>query len=103
MSRKTFDDWKNLVDEQIASGSSVSQFCHQHQLNPKYFYSRKAMICKARDNTGFIQAHVITKQATLSVTKADQLITLVTPVAELSLPSDTSAQFIAELLNSLAS
>jgi len=60
------------------------------------------MICKARENTGFTQAHVISKQATLSITKAGQNITLITPVAELSLPSDTSEQFIAELLNGLA-
>ncbi len=102
MTRKTFDDWKNLVEKQIASGLSVPQFCHQHQLNPRYFYSRKSMICKARGNTGFIQAQVITKQTTLLAAKTAQNITLVTSAGELSLPCDTSPQFIAQLLNGLS-
>ena len=101
MTRKTFDEWNNLVDEQIASGLSVPQFCEQQQLNPKYFYSRKAMVCKARDNTGFIQAQVISQQTHL-VAKVEQSIKLSTPAGELSLPVSTSATFIAELLNGLS-
>lgn len=31
MSRKTSDDWKNIVEQQITSGLSVSKFCQQHQ------------------------------------------------------------------------
>ena len=103
MTRKTFDDWKSLVEKQIASGLSVPQFCHRHNLNPKYFYSRKSKIIRASNNTGFIQAHVITKQAALLATTAEQNIKLVTDSGELSLPHDTSAQFIVELLNGLAS
>lgn len=33
MARRTFDDWKHLVDKQAASGLSVPQFCRQHNLN----------------------------------------------------------------------
>ena len=40
MQRRTLDDWKKLVDKQIASGLSVPKFCQEHQLNPKYFYAR---------------------------------------------------------------
>ena len=40
MQRRTLDDWKNLVDKQIASGLSVLEFCQQHQLNPKYESNR---------------------------------------------------------------
>jgi putative transposase len=54
MTRKTFNDWKSLVDKQIASGLTVPNFCQQHNLNPKYFYSRKPMIYKADNNTAFI-------------------------------------------------
>ena len=103
MTRKTFDEWKHLVEKQIASGLSVPQFCLQHQLNPKYFYSRKAMVDKARDNKGFIHAQIVSKQTTLTPTKAELNITLITSVGKLLLPGDTSSQFIAELLNGLAS
>lgn len=100
MTRRTFDDWKVLVEKQIASGLSVPQFCHQHQLNPKYFYSRKSMVCKESNNSGFIQAQVITQQ-TQVITKAEQCITLSTPAGELLLPLSTTPTFIAELLNGL--
>ncbi len=64
MSRKTFDDWKTLVEKQIASGLTVPKFCHQHNLNPKYFYSRKSMVYKAHNSTGFIQVQIITEKIT---------------------------------------
>ena len=51
MTRRTFDDWKYLVDKQTASGLSVPKFCSQHNLNPKYFYSRKSMI-STKSNEG---------------------------------------------------
>lgn len=101
MTRKTFDDWKALVEKQIDSGLSVPQFCHKHHLNPKYFYSRKSKVVRASNNAGFIQAQVIAEQTTLLATKAEQSIKLITASGELSLPRDTSAQFILELLNGL--
>ena len=101
MTRKTFDDWKSLVEKQIASGLSVPQFCNRHNLNPKYFYSRKSKVISASNKASFIQAQVITKQTSLLATTAEQNIKLVTDSGELSLPRDTSAQFIVELLNGL--
>ena len=103
MTRKTFDDWKALVEKQIASGLSVPQFCHQHNLNPKYFYARKSKVINASEYAGFIQAQVIRESSTLLTTKAEQNIKFITATGELSLPRDTSAQFIVELLNGLAS
>ncbi len=103
MTRKTFDDWKILVEKQIASGLSVPQFCHQHNLNPKYFYARKSKVVHATDNMGFIQAQVTTQQTTRLDTLPLQNITLITSSGKLSLPRDTSAHFIVELLNGIAS
>ena len=51
MTRRTFDDWKILVDKQNACGLSIPQFCRQHNLNPTYFYSRKSMV-HAKSNEG---------------------------------------------------
>jgi len=101
MSRKTSDDWKNLVEQQITSGLSVPKFCQQHKLNAKYFYARKAIIAKDNSATGFIQAQIITKQTTLIAQRAEYPIKLNLPVGELSFPHNTSPAFIAELLNGL--
>ena len=106
MQRRTLDDWQILIDKQKASGLSVPKFCQHHQLNPKYFYARKATIVKNASQTRFIQAHVVTQQTTRVsehqyVTPPDNFI-LTTSVGELSLPGTTSAPFLIELLNGLA-
>jgi len=62
MSRKTLAECKILVDKQTTSGLSVVQFFQQQSLNPKYFYSRKSIICKTVSSAGFVQAQVITKK-----------------------------------------
>lgn len=101
MSRKTFDEWKNLVVQQVRSGLSVSKFCEQYQLNAKYFYARKAIIAKDTNSTGFIQAKVVTKQTTIIAQHVEHPIRLNLPVGELSFPHNTTPAFIAELLNGL--
>ena len=101
MSRKTYHEWKNLVEQQITSGLSVPKFCDQHQLSTKYFYARKAIIAKDNNGAGFIQADIITKQTTFITQPVEYPIKLNLPVGELSFPRDISPTFIAELLNGL--
>ena len=103
MTRRTLDDWKVLIDKQIASGMSVPKFCQQHQLNPKYFYGRKSIIHNAEPQTDFIQAHVISQQTTLVSEHLSAAFILKTSAGELSLPGTTSALFLVALLNGLAS
>ena len=103
MQRRTLDDWKKLVDKQIASGLSVPKFCQQHQLNPKYFYARKATLVKHQSQTGFMQAHVVTQHTTMVSEHQNANFLLTTSAGELSLPSTTTAPFLIELLNGLAS
>ena len=101
MSRKTYHEWKKLVEQQVTSGLSVPKFCEQQQLNVKYFYARKAIITKDNSRSGFIQANVVTQQTTVIAQHAEHPIRLNLPVGELSLPHNTSPTFIAELLNGL--
>lgn len=54
MSRKTSDEWKSIVEQQITSGLSVPKFCDQHQLSAKYFYARKAIIAKNNNSASSI-------------------------------------------------
>jgi len=103
MSRKTLADWKILVDKQTTSGLSVVQFCQQHNLNPKYFYSRKSLIKKSNADTGFVQAQIVTEQTSRLTIAHNASIKLNTSVGDLFLPNDTSAQFIIEIINGLAS
>lgn len=101
MTRRALDDWKILVDKQIAFGMSAPKYCQQHQLNPKYFYGRKSMANNAESQADFIQAHVMSQQTTLISEYRSAIIMLKTSVGELSLPGTTSAPFLAEILNGL--
>ena len=101
MGRKTSDEWKALVDQQITSGLSVPKFCEQYQLNAKYFYARRAIIAKENSKTSFIQAKVVTQQTTVIAQQVLSSIKLSLPVGELSFPYETSPAFIAALLNGL--
>ena len=103
MTRRTLDDWKILIDKQIASGMSVPKFCQHHQLNPKYFYGRKSIIRSAEPQTDFVQAHVISPQTMLVSEHLSTAIILKTSAGELSLPGTISASFLVALLNGLAS
>ena len=101
MARRTPDDWKRLIAKQVSSGLSVPQFCEQHKLSSKYFYGRKSLF-KQTTQANFVQATVINQQTQL-IHNQHPLINIKTSAAQLSLPSDTSAQFLVELLRGLAS
>jgi hypothetical protein len=103
MIRRTLDDWKVLVDKQIASGMSVPKFCQQHDLSPKYFYGGKSIFQNAEPQADFIQVHVLSNQNSLINEQPSSTITLKIAAGELSLPGNTSASFLAALLNGLAS
>lgn len=101
MKRRTPDDWKVLIDKQMASGLSVPQFCQQHQLNTKYFYTRKSLLNQTMMQTDFAQAQVVSQQTTLVSQHA--AMTLKTVAVELSLPTTTSPEFLSELIKGIAS
>jgi hypothetical protein len=92
MTRRTLDDWKVLIDKQIANGMSVPKFCQHHQLNLKYFYGRKPIIHHAEPQTNFVQAHVISQQTTLVSEHLSTAIILKTSAGGLSLPGTTINQ-----------
>jgi hypothetical protein len=60
MSRRTFNDWKILVEKQVASRPSVPEFCQQHQLSAIYFNSRKSMVIKKTQPMAFVQTQMVT-------------------------------------------
>ena len=45
MSRRTQEEWRDLVAQQQSSGVSAAQFCRERSINPKYFSTRKKQLC----------------------------------------------------------
>jgi len=41
MSRRTPEQWRDLIAQQQSSGISAAQFCRERSINPKYFSTRK--------------------------------------------------------------
>lgn len=41
MARRTKAQWREMIDEQTASGLSAAEFCRLKSVNPKYFSVRK--------------------------------------------------------------
>jgi hypothetical protein len=48
MTRRTQDQWRELIDEQAASDLSAAEFCRQRSVNPKYFSTRKRQLEQQR-------------------------------------------------------
>ena len=57
MARRTQEQWRQLIEEQQASGLSASTFCRERQINAKYFSLRKQKL-KQSSAPAFIQAKV---------------------------------------------
>ena len=46
MTRRSKQDWQDLVEEQAGSGLSAADFCRNKSLNAKYFSLRKSQLSK---------------------------------------------------------
>jgi len=44
MSRRSEEEWRELITQQQSSGISAAQFCREHSINPKYFSTRKQQL-----------------------------------------------------------
>lgn len=63
MARRTQDQWRQLIEEQQASGLNATTFCRDRNINPKYFSLRKQQLKRAAQ-TDFIRATLGTTQPT---------------------------------------
>tara|TARA_R110002124_G_scaffold127506_2_gene287584 strand:+ start:193 stop:441 length:249 start_codon:yes stop_codon:yes gene_type:complete len=46
MARRSHEDWVALIQQQSASGLTITAFCRLHKLSISGFYARKADIAK---------------------------------------------------------
>lgn len=95
MTRRTQEQWRQLIEEQQASGLNATNFCRDRQINPKYFSFRKQQLKRAVP-PDFIRA-------TLEPTHPRALThpSLHYKGIELTL-ENCSAEWVAQLLRQLA-
>ncbi|ABN63777.1 IS66 family insertion sequence element accessory protein TnpA [Shewanella baltica] len=65
MAKRSHEDWAALIQQQPASGLTITAFCRQYKLSLSGFYARKADMTKTSSPkvTPFVQATVTSPTA----------------------------------------
>jgi len=89
MSRRTQEEWRDLIAQQQSSGKSAAQFCRERSINPKYFSTRKKQLSCSTNS--FVQ---ITASPAPSITGSSIKLR----VFEVEVPSEALLETLSFLL-----
>jgi hypothetical protein len=92
------EQWQSIIEDQQSSGLTIIDYCRQHKLSQTSFYAHRKKLDLTQ--SGFIRAKV-TQQIELE-TRSEENINLRVGNATLSLPSSTSASYLAQILRECA-
>lgn len=98
---RSANEWRSLIEEQIASGLTGVAFCNERGLSAKSFYKQRKRLgyprsqIKKSSSGGFIQVQSIP-------TAASQPLVLHYGDSRLEISSRMDARWVAELLRALA-
>lgn len=99
---ETQQKWSAIIAEQQASRLTVVKFCQQAQISTSTFYQRKRELANiAKPATAFVKA-TVTESVTLVEKATPAPIQLTTGQVSLSLPGNTSADYLTQLINGIA-
>jgi hypothetical protein len=96
MTKRNTKEWQEIIQQHIASGLSVVDFCGKHNINKKYFSDRKRYWLKQQHKivSPFIKVNKPhSNSAVMSLQMGD---------AKLSLPVNTEPDWLAHLLKALS-
>ena len=93
----TKEKWSAIFAEQQQSQLTVAQYCRQQQISPSSFYQRKREL-ETQASSSFVKA-TVTKSVEMQVVNARIILNV--GEVNLSLPSQTSAHYLAELVRGL--
>ncbi|PHR80807.1 MAG: IS66 family insertion sequence hypothetical protein [Colwellia sp.] len=88
--------WQNIIEEQEISGLTIADYCRQHQISTTTFYACRKKFGASQST--FVKA-TITQQ--VEVFANPEPMSLSIGSATLTLPSTTSASYVAQLLREL--
>ncbi len=97
---RTKEDWKALIEAQLESGLSATEFCRQQQVNAKYFNKRKTEYLHPIDALEPPSAFV--KIQTPVQTTPSASIHLHYNNTRLQMPSNVDSAWLANLLELLS-
>ncbi len=98
MSRRylKLEQWRSLIEQQEASGKSVTAFCQRHDLLPNTFWNRRKALREADQSKGMVAV-----SPPVSRTSSSQM-TLSWRGVELALSGPASPAWVAQLMRELA-
>lgn len=94
MVRRSQAQWQALIEEQAASGQTAMAFCAERGIDHKYFSTRKKQLAKSPSKSRFI--------AVAKKPLENHSIQLCIGAAQLRVPANTSAQWLADVIKALA-
>lgn len=94
MTRRTKNEWCELIEQQKVSGLSAAEFCRRNSINDKYFSAQKQKLKKPADN--FVR---IAASAARPVPVSNNGIKV--RVVELEIPSEAVSETLAILMDRL--
>ncbi|ENL8514703.1 MULTISPECIES: IS66 family insertion sequence element accessory protein TnpA [Morganellaceae] len=103
--RLTNQEWQRLIEQSESSSLPKRTFCKLNDLNPSTFYAKRQRLLGAGQSQtgGFIKAEIVEK--TISDPMTDTPVanmTLFINHVKLSIPQETPAAYLAELIVALS-
>jgi hypothetical protein len=98
MTRRSFQEWQTIIEQQEASGLSIIEFCEQQQLNQKYFYAKRDTLRKKKPSKPTVSFVKVSQTPTVSAA-----ILLQVNNARLTLPLNCEPLWLAQLLKAISS
>jgi len=95
MGRKSLEDWKTIVEQQLSSGLTAAEFCRQNNLNQKHFSQYKCKFKKVKP--AFIKVKPKTSVAPLQ----SEACTLTCNGVSFQCSDTINTKFIAQILREL--
>ncbi|MCL1127732.1 IS66 family insertion sequence element accessory protein TnpA [Shewanella surugensis] len=64
MTKRSHEEWIELIAQQSESGLTIGDFCRQHKVSTSTFYARKANKPKQQAGSPFVQASLAASSET---------------------------------------
>ena len=91
------EQWRTIFNEQQTSGSTIIDYCREHQLSTSSFYMFRKKF--GITSSSFVQAKVTQK---IELIAHQHPIELTLGKAKLTFPSSTSSTYLGQVLRELA-
>ena len=89
------EQWRSLIEQQEASGESVTRFCQRHDLTPKTFWNRRKALRESDQGKGMVLAPPASSATSCPLSIRWRGV-------ELALAGQASAAWVAQLMRELA-